>query len=82
MQLTIILIRIQYAAMYVCICNGHRDSEIRAVAAEGLRCAREIYRKLGKPARCGRCLDLASQLVDEVHRGTVSAQSPAGELCS
>jgi bacterioferritin-associated ferredoxin len=67
--------------MFVCICNGHRDTEIRAAAAQGFRCAREIYRHLGKPARCGRCLDLASELVDEVHR-TGNTQSSAGELCS
>jgi len=53
--------------MYVCICNGHRDRDIREAAQKGLRCAREIYRHLGKPARCGRCLELAARLVDEVH---------------
>lgn len=68
--------------MFVCICNGHRDSDIREAAEKGMRCAREIYRHLGKPPRCGRCLDLATELVDEVHRTTTAAQSPAGELCS
>lgn len=53
--------------MYVCICNGHRDRDIREAARAGLKCPREIYRQLGKPARCGQCLDLASQLIDEVH---------------
>lgn len=54
--------------MYVCICNGHRDSDIRGAAEEaGLRCPREIYSYLGKPARCGRCLDFASKLIEEVH---------------
>ncbi len=53
--------------MYVCICNGHRERDIRAAAEGGLTCAREIYRQLGKPARCGRCLDTAAKLVDEVH---------------
>jgi bacterioferritin-associated ferredoxin len=53
--------------MFVCICNGHRDRDIREVARTGLRCPREIYRQLGKPARCGQCLDFASQLIDEVH---------------
>jgi bacterioferritin-associated ferredoxin len=61
--------------MYVCICNGHRDSDIRAAAATGLTCPRAIYAHLGKPARCGRCLDLATQLIDEVHRG--GAQEPS-----
>jgi len=53
--------------MYVCICNGHRDHDIRRAAATGLRCARAIYSHLGKPARCGRCLDLATRVIEEVH---------------
>jgi bacterioferritin-associated ferredoxin len=68
--------------MYVCICNGHRDSEIRAAAKTGLRCAREIYRHLGKPARCGRCLEVATAVVNEVHESAQGTQSAAGELCS
>ena len=53
--------------MYVCICNGHRDGDIRDAAKTGLRCAKQIYRHLGKPARCGRCLDFAAQVIAEVH---------------
>jgi len=68
--------------MYICVCNGHRESEIRKAAASGLRSAPEIYRHLGKPVRCGRCLELASRVVDEVHQALPAPQSPAGELCS
>jgi bacterioferritin-associated ferredoxin len=50
------------------MCNGHRDSDIRKVAETGLTCAREIYRKLGKPARCGRCLDFAAELIAETQQ--------------
>lgn len=53
--------------MYVCICNGHRDSDIRNAAETGLRSAHEIYRCLGKPVRCGRCLEVANQVIEEVH---------------
>jgi bacterioferritin-associated ferredoxin len=53
--------------MYVCICNGHRDTDIREAAKTGLRCAIKIYKHLGKPPRCGRCLDFASQVIAEVH---------------
>jgi bacterioferritin-associated ferredoxin len=53
--------------MYVCICNGHRDRDIRQAAMTGLRCPRAVYSHLGKPARCGRCLDLAARLIEEVH---------------
>ncbi len=65
--LTAILICGILAAMYVCICNGHRDGDIRDAAKTGLRCAKQIYRHLGKPARCGRCLDFAAQVIAEVH---------------
>jgi bacterioferritin-associated ferredoxin len=67
--LTIIRISGTMAPMYVCICNGHKDRDIREAAASGMRCARAIYAHLGKPPRCGRCLDLASKLIEEVHAG-------------
>jgi bacterioferritin-associated ferredoxin len=53
--------------MYVCICNGHSDRDIRRIAQSGVRCARDIYVQLGKPIRCGQCLQMAEQLVQEVH---------------
>lgn len=53
--------------MYVCVCNGHSDRDIRRAARSGLRCARTIYAQLGKPIRCGRCLQTAERLVQEVH---------------
>lgn len=53
--------------MYVCLCNGYRDAEISAAAQSGIRCARAIYDTLGGAPRCGRCLDHAQALVDQVH---------------
>ena len=64
--------------MYVCICNGHTDGQIRKAAeSTGLRCAKQIYRHLGKPARCGRCLEVAAEVVAEVH---AAADSTAAEF--
>lgn len=68
--------------MYVCICNGHRDHEIRAAAESGLRCPRTIYAQLGKPARCGRCLDLAAELIEEVHRSRPQLASGASDVAA
>jgi len=68
-------------AMYVCICNGHRDSDIREAARrEGLRSAREIYRRLGKPVRCGRCLEVATQVIEEVHATLPAAAAEVSEV--
>ena len=65
--------------MFICICNGHRERDIREAAAQGLRCAREIYTHLGKPPRCGRCLELATRVIEEVHAtgAAVAANEPA-----
>ncbi len=54
--------------MYVCLCNGTRDTELRQVAQSGVRCARRAYACLGTRPRCGRCLDTAQAIVDETHR--------------
>ncbi len=63
-------------AVYVCVCNGHSDRDIRRAARSGLRCARTIYAQLGKPPRCGRCLQEAERLVQEVH-DAVSDERPS-----
>jgi bacterioferritin-associated ferredoxin len=78
-----ILIRAMLGRMYVCICNGHRDRDIREAAKTGLRCAVEIYKHLGKPPRCGRCLDLAAQVIAEVHdRAEPETPGAAARLAS
>lgn len=53
--------------MYVCICNGHRDKDLRDAAASGIRCARQAYDCLGGAPRCGQCLEIAQQIIDETH---------------
>ena len=53
--------------MYVCVCNAYRDTEIRAVAQAGVRCARKAYQELGNGPQCGRCLSFAQGLIDGIH---------------
>jgi bacterioferritin-associated ferredoxin len=60
--------------MYVCLCNGYRDAEIREVAESGLRCVKEVYLTLGNGPCCGSCLDYAQDIVDSVHGG---AEAPS-----
>ena len=63
--------------MYVCICNGYRDADIRRVAQTGIRCARTAYLLLGDGPRCGRCLDVAQDLIDRVHEDPRSTRPAA-----
>ena len=58
--------------MYVCICNGYRDAEIRDAAQTGIRCAKKAYRALGNGPRCGQCLGFAQDLIDGVHGDRVA----------
>lgn len=52
--------------MYVCVCNGVTDHEIREVAAAGCRTIAELTMRTGCGATCGSCLDMAQALLDEM----------------
>ena len=72
LQLTIILISgidcdQKENGMYVCSCNGYRDSDLREVAREGIVSAEEAYRALGQGPCCGGCLECAQQIIDAAH---------------
>nr|WP_255692819.1 (2Fe-2S)-binding protein [Luteimonas sp. XNQY3] len=54
-------------AVYVCICNGVTDSQIRQAAANGCREVSELTMRTGCGATCGSCLDMASGLMDDYH---------------
>ena len=51
--------------MIVCSCNVLRESQLREVARDGVRCEREAYQRLGCRPQCGQCLPYARQLVRE-----------------
>ena len=51
--------------MYVCLCNGVTDREIREVAAAGCRTLPELTMRTGCGATCGSCLAQAQQILDE-----------------
>ena len=54
--------------MYICLCNGYRESEIRRVAREGGTVASDAYVALGNGPCCGKCLDTAQSVIDGEHR--------------
>lgn len=53
--------------MYVCSCNGYRDTDLREVAREGIFSAVEAYNALGQGPCCGNCLECAQQIIDRTH---------------
>ena len=55
--------------MYVCICNGVTDRDIRQAAEAGCRSVQELTMRTGAGSNCGSCLDIAADLLEQV-RGT------------
>ena len=51
--------------MYVCICNGVTDHQIRQAVDSGCDSVAELTMRTGCGASCGSCLDMAASLVDE-----------------
>jgi bacterioferritin-associated ferredoxin len=51
--------------MYVCLCKGITDSQIRSAVADGLTNYRELRQTLGLSSQCGRCAVEARQIFRE-----------------
>ena len=50
--------------MYVCICNGVTDRQIREAAASGVRSVAELTMRTGCGANCGSCLETATAILE------------------
>jgi bacterioferritin-associated ferredoxin len=51
--------------MYVCICNGVTDRQIREAADAGCATVAEMTMRTGAGASCGSCLGLVAELIEE-----------------
>jgi len=53
--------------MYVCICHGFTDGQVRDLTARGCRSVAQVYRCLGggAPPQCGKCVPLVRQMLKE-----------------
>ena len=52
--------------MYICLCNGITESDIRDCCAEEGACSmRDLERCLGVGANCGKCRPMAKQILVE-----------------
>ncbi len=62
--------------MYVCICHGVTDHQIREVAQNGCRSVAELTMRTGVGANCGSCLDTAAELLEQAHDRAVPLPLP------
>jgi len=51
--------------MYVCICKGITDSQIRAAVEDGASSLRDVRNTLGVASQCGKCGILTREIVKE-----------------
>ncbi|KFN47734.1 bacterioferritin-associated ferredoxin [Arenimonas composti] len=61
--------------MYVCICHGVTDSDIRAAAEAGVTTVSELTMRTGLASGCGSCGDYAAELLAE-HRAARAFDLP------
>ena len=67
--------------MYVCLCHGVTDRDIRAAAANGARTLKDLRRDLGVTSECGRCACCARDCLKEAHTALGSCSSACATLC-
>jgi bacterioferritin-associated ferredoxin len=51
--------------MYVCICAGVTDKQIRELAAQGVSEMSELTMRSGCASQCGSCRDMALDILNE-----------------
>lgn len=51
--------------VYVCICNGVTDHQIREAAENGCASVSELTMRTGCGSNCGSCLDMAAGLLEQ-----------------
>ena len=51
--------------MYVCICNGITDKQIRRAAESGVSDIRQLQSTLGVASGCGSCKQQAAEILGE-----------------
>lgn len=61
--------------MYVCLCEGVTDGQIRDAIYEGCCSYRDVRETLGVASQCGKCACLAKQVVRETLSEVQSSQA-------
>ncbi|WP_338011126.1 bacterioferritin-associated ferredoxin [Marinagarivorans algicola] len=50
--------------MYVCLCQGITDSQIRSAVESGANSLRDVRERLGVMTQCGKCACLTKDIVE------------------
>lgn len=61
--------------MYVCLCKGITDAQIRDAVYDGANSLRDVRNQLGVAMQCGKCACLAKDVIKETITEINSYQS-------
>lgn len=50
--------------MIVCVCNSIRERDVREAVRAGATSTGQVYRSLGRQAKCGQCVGFARTIID------------------
>jgi bacterioferritin-associated ferredoxin len=63
--------------VYICLCHGITDAQIRSCVAEGARTLCDLSGELGVATQCGKCANSACAVLHEVlEEAPLCAQPP------
>jgi bacterioferritin-associated ferredoxin len=61
--------------MYVCLCRGFTDRQVRSVCDQGAGSVASVYASLGGPPRCGKCVPTVRDLMREGASGVNAGEA-------
>ncbi|WP_444893084.1 bacterioferritin-associated ferredoxin [Microbulbifer sp. JMSA004] len=65
-------------AMYVCICKGITDRQIKEAIYDGSTSVKALRRQLGVSSQCGRCAEQTKEIIDETMSGGMVSSANSG----
>lgn len=55
--------------MYVCLCHGITDRQVRDAAARGSACAGDVFARHGVRPNCGTCCETVCEILEAQEAG-------------
>jgi bacterioferritin-associated ferredoxin len=55
--------------MYVCLCHGFTERQVRSAVAEGAGSVHQVFRQFDAKPRCGKCVSTVRDLMEEDKAG-------------
>jgi bacterioferritin-associated ferredoxin len=63
-------------SMYICLCHGFTDRQVRSAVTEGAGSTAAVFRRLDAKPRCGKCVPMVREMVDDAKSGCAGGGAP------